>query len=66
MMVMISSSSSSSSSISSGSKKIIIILLFVAYGCKDKFPISWEYRRMSVFENMVLRGIFGSKRVEVT
>jgi len=38
-----------------------IILLFVLYGCETL----WEQRRVRVFENGVLRKIFGPKSDEV-
>jgi hypothetical protein len=44
----------------------IIILPVVLYGCKTWSLTLREERRLSVFENRVLRGIFGPKRVEVT
>jgi flagellar motor switch protein FliM len=39
---------------------------FVLYGCETWSLTSREERRLSVFENRVLRRIFGSKRHEVT
>jgi len=43
-----------------------IILPFVLYGCKT-WSLTWtEERRLRVFENRVLRRIFGPKRDEVT
>ena len=54
------------------SKNIMIIyteiyfcLLFL-YGCQSRFLTSREGRRLRVFENRVLRRIFGPKRDEVT
>jgi hypothetical protein len=44
----------------------VIILLVVLYGCKTWSVILWEDHRLRVFENRVLRGIFGPKRDEVT
>jgi len=44
----------------------IIILPFVLYGCETWSLILREERRQKVFENRVLRGVFGSKRDEVT
>jgi len=38
----------------------------VLYGCETWSPILKEERRLSVFENRVLRRIFGPKRDEVT
>ena len=43
-----------------------IILPVVLYGCETWSPILKEERRLSVFENRVLRRIFGPKRDEVT
>jgi len=44
-----------------------IILPFVLYGCETwSLTLREEERRLMVFENMVLRGIFGAKRDEVT
>jgi hypothetical protein len=36
------------------------------YGCETWSLTKWEERRPRVFENRVLRRIFGSKRHEVT
>jgi len=44
----------------------IIILLVVLYGCETCSLILREGRRLRVFENRVLRKIFGPKRDEVT
>ena len=44
----------------------IIILLVVLYGCETCSLILREGRRLRVFENRVLRRIFGPKRDEVT
>jgi len=43
-----------------------IILSVVLYGCEIWSLILREERRLRVFENRVLRGIFGPKRGEVT
>jgi len=43
-----------------------IILLVVLYGCETWSPTLREERRLRVFENRVLRRIFGPKRDEVT
>ena len=43
-----------------------IILPVVLYGCETWSIILREERRLRVFENWVLRGIFGPKRDEVT
>ena len=43
-----------------------IILLVVLYGCETWSLTLREERRLRVFENRVLRGIFGSKRDKVT
>jgi hypothetical protein len=42
------------------------ILGVVLYGCETWSIILREEHRLRVFENKVLRGIFGSKRDEVT
>jgi hypothetical protein len=42
------------------------IILPVVYGCETWSRTLWEERRLSVFENRVLRRIFGPKRDEVT
>jgi hypothetical protein len=50
-------------------QRLIFILLyccFVYYGCETWFLILRGEHRLSVFENRVLRGIFGCKRDEVT
>ena len=44
----------------------IIILPVVLYGCETWSLTLREERRLRVFENRVLRGIFGPKRDEVT
>jgi hypothetical protein len=44
----------------------IIILPVVLYGCETWSLILREERRLRVFENRVLRRIFGPKRDEVT
>jgi hypothetical protein len=43
-----------------------IVLPFVLYGCETWSLTLREERRLRVFENRVLRGIFGAKRDEVT
>jgi len=43
-----------------------ISLPVVSYGCKTWLPTMMEKRRLRVFENRVLRRIFGPKRDEVT
>jgi len=43
-----------------------IILPVVLYGCETWSLTLREERRLRVFENRVLRGIFGPKRDEVT
>ena len=43
-----------------------IILPFVLYGCETWSLTLREERRLRVFENRVLRRIFGPKRDEVT
>jgi hypothetical protein len=43
-----------------------IILPVVLYGCETWSLTLWEEHRMRVFENRVLRRIFGPKRDEVT
>jgi len=43
-----------------------IILPVVLYGCETWSLTLREERRLRVFENRVLRGIFGAKRDEVT
>ena len=43
-----------------------IILPVVVYGCETWSLTLREERRLRVFENMVLRRIFGPKRSEVT
>jgi hypothetical protein len=37
----------------------------VLYGCETLSPILREEHRLRAFENMVLRRIFGPKRVEI-
>jgi len=44
----------------------IIILPVVFYGCETWSLILREERKLSVFENMLLRRIFGPRRDEVT
>ena len=43
-----------------------IILLVVLYGCENWSLILREERRLRLFENRVLRRIFGPKRDKVT
>jgi hypothetical protein len=43
-----------------------IILPVVLYGCETWSLTLREERRLRVFENRVLRGVFGPKRDEVT
>jgi hypothetical protein len=43
-----------------------IILPVVLYGCETWSVTLGEEHRLRVFENRVLRGIFGPKRYEVT
>ena len=43
-----------------------IILPVVLYGCETWLLALREERRLRVFENMVLRRVFGPKRDEVT
>ena len=43
-----------------------IILPFVLYGCETRSLTLREERKLRVFENMVLRRIFGPRRDEVT
>jgi hypothetical protein len=43
-----------------------VILSVVLYGCETWSLTLREERRLRVFENRVLRGIFGPKRDEVT
>jgi hypothetical protein len=43
-----------------------IILPVILYGCETWSPTLREERRLRVFENRVLRGIFEPKRDEVT
>jgi len=43
-----------------------VTLLLVLYGCETWSFIVREERRLRVFENMVLRRIFGPKSFEVT
>ena len=47
-------------------KYTTIILHVVLYGCETRSLTFREKRRLSFFENRVLRRIFGSKRDEVT
>ena len=42
-----------------------IILLVDLYGCKTRSLTLREERRLKVFENRVVKNIFGSKRDEV-
>ena len=43
-----------------------IILPVVLYGCETRSLTMREKRRLRVFENRVLRGVFGSEKNEVT
>ena len=43
-----------------------IILPVDVYGCETWSLTLWEERKLRVFENMVLRRIFGPRRDEVT
>jgi len=43
-----------------------VILPVVLYGCETWSLTLWEERKLRVFENMVLRRIFGPRRDEVT
>ena len=43
-----------------------IILPVVLYGCETWSLTLWQERKLRVFENMVLRRIFGPRRDEVT
>ena len=43
-----------------------IILPGVLYGCETWSLTLWEEKKLRVFENMVLRRIFGPRRDEVT
>jgi hypothetical protein len=43
-----------------------VIFPVVLYGCETWSLTLWEVRRLRVFENRVLKGIFGPKRDEVT
>jgi hypothetical protein len=45
---------------------ILLIIELVLYGCKTWSLTLREERRLKVFENRVLRRIFGPKRDEVT
>jgi len=42
------------------------MLPVVLYGCETLSLTLWEERKLRVFENMVLRKIFGRRRDEVT
>jgi len=42
-----------------------IILPVVLYGCETWSLTLWEEKKLRVFENMVLRRIFGTRRDEV-
>jgi len=44
----------------------ILIWTVVLYGCENWSLTLWEKRKLRVFENMVLRRIFGPRRDEVT
>jgi hypothetical protein len=43
-----------------------VVLPVVLYGCKNWSLTLREEQRLRVFENRVLRGIFGAKRDEAT
>ena len=43
-----------------------IVLPAVLYGCETWSLILWDERKLRLFENMVLRTIFGPRRDEVT
>jgi hypothetical protein len=43
-----------------------VILFVVLYGCETLSPTLREERRLMVFENRLMRRIFGPKRDEVT
>ena len=43
-----------------------IILPVVLYGCETWSLTLWKERKLRVFENMVLRRIFGPRRDEIT
>jgi hypothetical protein len=43
-----------------------ISLPVVLFGCETRSLTLWEGHRLRVFENRVLRRIFGQKRVEAT
>ena len=45
---------------------LYVILKFVLYGCETWSLTLRSERKLRVFENMVLRRIFGPRRVEVT
>jgi hypothetical protein len=45
---------------------VIVILSVLLYGCETWFLTLREEHRLGVFENRVLRRIFGPKRDEVT
>jgi len=47
-------------------KNRIVILPVVLYGCETWSLTLWEERKLRVFENRVLRRIFGPRRDEVT
>jgi hypothetical protein len=47
-------------------RTIILPVVFALYGCQTWSLTLSEERRLSVFENTVLRRIFGPKRNEVT
>jgi hypothetical protein len=42
-----------------------IILLLILYGCDTRSPILREEYKLRVFENRVLRKVFGPRRVKV-
>ena len=45
---------------------VLLTLVVVLYGCETWLLTLGEESRLRVFENMVLRGIFGARRDEVT
>jgi len=46
-------------------KLVVLVILVVLYGCENWWLTLREERRLTVFENRVLRRVFGSKRDEV-
>ena len=57
---------SSSRNLRQSENEVRIILPVVLYGCEPWSLILREERRLRVFENRVLRRVFGPKRDEVT